>query len=359
MSQKNKIQVIDDEDELSLSYRWYHPKVFFFLFFSIFWNAISFGAFLGAGAAAGTGVLFMLPFLAIGMGMAYYTGALFVNKTSLSVSEEFLTVGAGPLPWPGTKKIPVGDLKQLYVKQQEHYNQEQGTTYYTYQLRAKLEGEIEENLMVLDEADAKVVKVVEQKIEKYLGITDYKIKGEFQALEKKTIKELPRHEGRRVLPSEAGIQNLKLGSFADYGGATYEVRHQTQYDWSDGNTDKLLQLVDHKNTELLTFIHQNKGIFTPFIEVQMSLGEIQNLNFDPNSNTSELNYQDNLFLLEKHQKGKHFLQNNLDSTNLEQWLYLDKSESYHLRILLKEDGTQTAFFGKKESDAIFDNLTIV
>lgn len=359
MSKKNKIQVIDDEDELSLSYRWYHPKVFFFLFFSLFWNSVTVAAFGTTIAAGGGGALFLLPFLAVGMGMAYYTGALFVNKTSLNVSEEYLSVGAGPLPWPGRKKIPVGDLKQLYVKQQEHYNQEQGTTYYTYQLRAKLDGEMEENLMVLDESDVKVVKQVERKIETYLGITDYKIKGEFEALEKKTIKELPRHEGRRVLPSDAGIQNLKLGSFADYGGATYEVRHQTQYDWNDGNTDKLLQLVDHKNTELLAFIHQNKGIFTPFIEVQMSLGELQNLNFDPAINTSELSYSDNAFYLEKHQKGKLFLQENLDAQEAEQWLYLDKSEAYHLRLVQKEDGTQTAFFGKKESDAIFDNLTIV
>lgn len=357
MAKKNKVQVVEEEDGLVLSYKWFSPKAFFLLFFSIFWNAITVSALVGAGAAGSA--LFLLPFLAVGLGVGYSAIATFVNKTSLKVSEDSLQIGSGPLPWFDRKKIPIETIKQFYVQEKEHYNQEHGNTYFTYQLRVILEDGQDEKLIVVDQSDSKIVKQVEHKIETFLGLPDYKIKGEYQALEKKTIKELPRHEGRRVLPSEAGIQNLKLGSFADYDGSTYEVKHQTQYDWNDSNTDKLLQLADYKNTELLTFIHQNKGIFVSYIEAQLGLGESRALSFDPGIPPQTLRYKEYEFYLEKHQKGKIFIQNNYDAVNGQQWIYVDESENFHLRIVVKDDGIQTAFFGKKESDAIFDNLTIV
>lgn len=363
MSKKNKIQVIEEDHELSLSYKWFDPiKAVFFTFFSLMWNGVSFAAFANVLSTTGfnVGSLMLLPFLAIGMGLAYYTGSVYVNRTRLTVSEDSIKIGAGPLPWPqGNKIIPAADLKQLYVKEKEHYNQENGTTYYSYELRAKLQDDQDEGLMVISDADPKVVKEIEQKMEGFLGLPDYKIKGEYQALEKKTIKELPRQESRRVLPADAGIHNLRLGSFADYDGTTYEVKHQTQYDWNDGNTDKLLQFADYKNTELLVFINQNKGIFIPCIEVQLSLADTRALSFDAEIPPQKIHYKDNEFYLEKHQKGKKFIQNSFESSPAQQWIYSDETEAFYLRVVANDDGTKAAFFGRKESDSIFDNMTIV
>jgi hypothetical protein len=56
---------------------------------------------------------FLLP-MAIGMLVAYWTAACFVNATVVSLSDGVLTVRHGPLPWIGNVTIPVEGTRQLY-----------------------------------------------------------------------------------------------------------------------------------------------------------------------------------------------------------------------------------------------------
>jgi hypothetical protein len=56
---------------------------------------------------------FVFP-VAIGMLVAYWTVACFVNATVVSLSDGILNVRHGPLPWIGNVIMPVADIRQLY-----------------------------------------------------------------------------------------------------------------------------------------------------------------------------------------------------------------------------------------------------
>lgn len=55
----------------------------------------------------------ILP-LAISVGLTYFVVCTFFNRTVVSISHEFLEVKHGPLPWMGNRRIPVGEVAQLY-----------------------------------------------------------------------------------------------------------------------------------------------------------------------------------------------------------------------------------------------------
>jgi hypothetical protein len=58
------------------------------------------------------GSLFGLVFAAMDVLLAYYTLALWLNRTRIAASRETITVRHGPLPWPG-KEVRTTDFKQF------------------------------------------------------------------------------------------------------------------------------------------------------------------------------------------------------------------------------------------------------
>lgn len=106
-------------DGLHLTHRWMNAGGIFMLFFTVFWcGGIGFMMF---GIAAADGLLAALPMLAvphvwIGVGLAYYSAAVMLNTTVVTVEGGQLQVRHGPVPWWGQRSIPVGDVDQLYVE---------------------------------------------------------------------------------------------------------------------------------------------------------------------------------------------------------------------------------------------------
>lgn len=121
-----------------LSWRWFTPIAIFFVFFCTFWDG--FLIFWYAGFLSGTADLedaAVLPFLlfplihvAVGIGLSYYTLALFLNRTTLTLRDGALVIRHQPLPWPGARSVPTTTLSQLYVARRVNRTKNGTTTSY-------------------------------------------------------------------------------------------------------------------------------------------------------------------------------------------------------------------------------------
>lgn len=356
MANDDKIQLIEDEFGFELSYKWFHPSAFIMLLFAIVWNGFLlfwYGALFTSSGSPLIAYLVPLVHLGAGISMAYYTACLFLNRTLIEITDGHFTLKHRPLPWlKGNQKIDVKKLEQFYVKEVAKRNSE-GRTTYSYQLRAKIQGGRDIAILDLNEVDSYTLKEIEHKIENYLGITDYLVEGEFEAKGKKTIENVQRKTPKQLNAADLKINGLSVNDILDYEQNTYEVRYITQYDWDNGYTDKQLQLVDHTNKEMLLYIEQNKAIYTPYIEIELNLGEVQRINFLPQTPPTELNYKDLEFQLHHYTKGKIFLNKSTPiATN--QWIYKN-DDKFHLRIVEFNDLIHV-YFGKKELDISFTNL---
>lgn len=98
---------------------WFHPGLFFLLFFCIcwdgflvFWYSI---ALFGTGEGAFDWMMIWFPILhvAVGVGLTYSVACGFINRTILTISNYDLSVKRGPLPWFGNRSIPRKEILEI------------------------------------------------------------------------------------------------------------------------------------------------------------------------------------------------------------------------------------------------------
>ena len=175
-----KIQVETTSGGFEVSWRWLKFQVFFLIPFCIAWDSFLFfwyaQALGGAGDEAGwIMVVFPIAHVAVGVGLTWYTLALLVNRTRLSVMRGFLRVKIGPLPWRGNLRVPSSALAQLFVKEKVHHHSNGVSR--TYHVWAILRDGTQKKLVSgLDELDQALW--LEQEIENWLGIRDQPVPGE-------------------------------------------------------------------------------------------------------------------------------------------------------------------------------------
>jgi hypothetical protein len=105
----------------------------------------------------------------------------FVNRWEVRVTSDRLSVVHRPLPWPGSAELASPDIEQLYCAHKVTQTKRSGgaVTYHSYEIRAitkdgrqlKLIGKLQE---------ASQARFVEQQVERFLGIEDRHVPGEFQ-----------------------------------------------------------------------------------------------------------------------------------------------------------------------------------
>ena len=121
------------------------------------------------------------PFLRAGCprsqgGVNGYVVAGWMNRTHILVSREKSAVRHGPIPWIGNKQLEVSNLKQLYAK--ENRSQSDGDTSKLYEVHAITHNDLNIKL-VSGLKTSEQALYIEQEVEKYLGIEDTPVKGEF------------------------------------------------------------------------------------------------------------------------------------------------------------------------------------
>jgi hypothetical protein len=100
-------------DELLLIRRWFHPALFFLLFFCIAWDGFLvfwysmalFGGVNGNDGFQWLAIVFPICHVAVGVGLTYFVIAGFLNKTTVFLDDEILAVRHGPVPWFGNRNL--------------------------------------------------------------------------------------------------------------------------------------------------------------------------------------------------------------------------------------------------------------
>jgi hypothetical protein len=183
--QPEKLLVEDTGGGLRISWSWWSPVFLFLVLFCIawdgfliFWYQMAFGM-----NAPWIFKVFPLIHLAVGVGLTYFTIAGFLNRTTIEVAGDVLTVRHGPLPWPGNRTVPVADVEQFYCQEKTHVGRHSGPHYshptvsWTYQVCAVLkDGHKVTVLSGLHDKDRALF--IEQQLEEYLDIPDMPIGGE-------------------------------------------------------------------------------------------------------------------------------------------------------------------------------------
>lgn len=166
-------------DDLTVAWRWYHPKHKFVFLITAGWFSFLFIWYLAAGFK---GDIFMMVFPTLhavaGLILLYVSVALYKNQTRVSLRGESITVRHWPLPWPGNKHVPARAIEQLFCKGSIAYkiNDEPIMTYAVY---ARLHGGGSIDLVGrLNEAQQALY--IEQQLEDCLGIVDIAVPGEMK-----------------------------------------------------------------------------------------------------------------------------------------------------------------------------------
>ena len=159
--------------------RWFSLKYIPLAFFCVAWDAFLFFWYsMALGMhAPWIFVVFPVAHLAVGVGMTYSTLAGFLNRTTLEVTRDEITVWFEPLPWMGEKTIKTGDVKQLFCK--EKISRGKNSDTYSYELFVVTKSDRQVSLLSnLESPD--IALFFEQQIETWLRIEDQPVIGEIR-----------------------------------------------------------------------------------------------------------------------------------------------------------------------------------
>lgn len=333
---EKKIAVFKDNDSMGITFNWYTPAAFFFAFFTVFWNAfLAFWYTTTIGANAPTAFMF-IPLIHVGVGLylIYYTLCLFLNRTYIDVGDGYLTVEHRPIPWwRGNKEVLTKDIQQLYVVEKVRQNKNGRT--YSYELWANLTQGRKERLMSGNGLTSLELQEIEEYLEEFMGINDLPVRGEYakkRVLQKQT--ELPRRQRRDVLASDfRTIYESRKWDYLDFKNESLEIISITQLDWKDGNSDKILQLVDDDDRETLIYIQQNKALLAAFEEKMMSIFETQNIDFSIDKPPTSIFIDGETHLLHDFKEGDQFLPGVYPGMKARQWWYLSRNQQSFVRVI--------------------------
>ena len=165
MLKEQNLEIVREANQLEITYRWRTKMAYALLFFALVWNG-----FLGIFLLAGAG-WFISVHAAVGLGMGYYALALLLNKSTITVNRQHVTVEHGPLPtFLANRDLWASEVKQLHLKRGGTVRSgNQVTQLYALRLETK-DGR---DLKVLSGLpDLQLGQTIERAVEEYLGIED-------------------------------------------------------------------------------------------------------------------------------------------------------------------------------------------
>jgi hypothetical protein len=111
-------------------------------------------------------------FLLVLAGFFYVTGLVFINRSVLHISWREMTISCGPLPYKSQRQFDPHEIRQVYVRLERVGRT---TTYGVYALDRS-----GDHLRLWSVADGQVALYLEQEIERFLGIPDEVVRGEWR-----------------------------------------------------------------------------------------------------------------------------------------------------------------------------------
>jgi hypothetical protein len=176
-----RLEVEETPREIMIKYRWFQPVAYFLVFFCLLWDGflVFFYSTMFADNDTPTfAVLFPLLHVAVGIGLTWYTLALFVNKTHILITKHELSIQHKPLPMFFFKKnvrLDRAEVQQVYIKEVES----RGKNRVSYSYDLLYLDKDSRSKKILNESDSEIAMYIRRKIEKYFGIEPKPIEGEF------------------------------------------------------------------------------------------------------------------------------------------------------------------------------------
>lgn len=336
MSKNKNLHIYKDSNVLEVTLRWFKPKAYFLAFFSVFWIGfliVWYTIAIGGGAPI---FAFLVPLIhvAVGVALGYYTLCLFLNKTYVDIADGFLTVHHAPIPWwKGNKTIPIDEVDQVYVKEKVTKNKNGKS--YTYALRVKLRDGSDQALLDINHASSEQMQEIEAELEAYLGIEDQPVASEFtrgrkpsQATEDRPRRHRSGFSGHVLAP----VFSADAGSAINIKNKSWQIASVTQYDWNDGNSDKLLQLSNDQYEEAYLFVRQIQGLLYAYEERTMSASDAKSLRFNSDTPSAFFRFNGTAYNLSRALIGKKYITGIQGGVPVKQWLYTSESDRSHIRI---------------------------
>ena len=112
------LEVEDKPQRLRFTKRWYQPGLFFLLSFCIAWNGFLVDhytvGFNASGPLKWIILLFPIVHISVRVGLLYTVITGFLNRTTVEVRSDCLSVRHGPIPFRGNQTLQVHQIKQLF-----------------------------------------------------------------------------------------------------------------------------------------------------------------------------------------------------------------------------------------------------
>lgn len=113
-------------------------------------------------------------FIAISVCSTYQAIATWLNKTTINVTKNRISIIHEPIPWPGKKSFNGKDIKQVYIKEKKTV--QNGIAYYSYDIY--IIPSKAPSTLLLKNLTKDRAQYIEQEIEKFLNIEDKTVYGE-------------------------------------------------------------------------------------------------------------------------------------------------------------------------------------
>jgi len=301
--------------------------------------------------------MFALIHLAVGVGLTYYTVCLFVNTTFIDVDEQSLHIRFAPLPWVGSKTIEARNIDQMFV--QEKVSHGKNGTSRSYQLKALMKSGNKITLIGSGAMnDVEDTQFLERKIEDFLGIRDRQVAGEYLGNDKPTIDQIPRQKQTEYNPTNLTLKNLLKGYILSYNLKNWEVIYEAQYDWENGESDKLYRFSGEDNSDIILYVREEMGLIIPYLENRLQTNSATQAfaKLDVQTAPLELDFDGTKFRKQNYTEGKMFVSGSANYTELVQWFYVGENTHKSLRIIQFKHGEVTLFAGKKSKEVEFSNI---
>lgn len=173
----SSVNVEENMQGITVSYRWYKPMVWLIIFFAIFWNG-----FMVVWMLAPTPWFFKAfgaIHVGVGIGLVWYITCLFVNKTEIIITKYEFRVEHKPLPFFNEKncKFDKQEVKQIYVKENISRGKNNATTI-SYELY-KLDSNAKSTKVMGGIDNSELAIFIKRKVELFFGISPQAIEGEY------------------------------------------------------------------------------------------------------------------------------------------------------------------------------------
>jgi hypothetical protein len=164
------IHVVNSGDVLKLTRNWLSANLVVLAILCVAWNSFLAFWYSEVVAVAPPLLLVNIPVVhvAIGIGLAYFALAGFLNRTVISIDHQQVFVQHGPIPWPGKIRMPTENIQEIIVAQ--HSTKNGRPTYaFAFDVNALMKsGQIVSLLKNLDARDQALY--IQQIIEQHLRL---------------------------------------------------------------------------------------------------------------------------------------------------------------------------------------------